>query len=100
MRLRADTFEKIQRTERHLYLISDTFYAHQGEGYYCSDGHCQPSEITDHGHREGEKVECDTLFQVNAICWSIVRPREKQDGDGNVQEIGIGVLATRSIAVS
>lgn len=54
-------------TERHLNLISNSLNAHQSERNSSDSWNHAPSEILDKSEREGEEVEGNTLFEVDAV---------------------------------
>lgn len=54
-------------TERHLNLVRDPLYAHQGERDHRHDGYHAPAEILHQREREHEEVERDALLQVDAV---------------------------------
>jgi len=80
-------------------LVSDPFYAHKGKCHYSHNGYHRPTQVAGERERESENIESNTLLQVNTIFVrrSVIVYAYSIDED--LQDLGIGVLAMRSIAV-
>ena len=90
-----------KRTKWHLNLVCNSLDAHESECDDGDDGDHSPAELADKSQGQREEIERDTLFEVDSIC---MRSFQLSFGADSSQhwhshEMGIGVFATRSIAV-